>query len=130
MPPLTGPAADQLERDREALLVAPIAAYLHEHLGQRMAAHLAGVSDAKQISLYIREIGAEPSPATERRLREGYKVVRMIIDAYDSKTAKAWLFGTNSCLDDEAPIDVLGHATAPESFTAVVRAARHFASFA
>ncbi len=129
LPALTAPVAERLEHDGNVLTVAEIAAYLQEHLGQRMAAHLAGLSDAKQIGRYTRE-DADPSTATERRLREGYKVVRMISEAYDAKTAKAWLFGTNSRLDDEAPIDVLGQATATESFTAVVRAARQFASFA
>lgn len=130
LPALTAPVAEQLERDGNVLPVAEIAAYLQEHLGQRMAAHLAGLSDAKQIGRYTRENGPDPSSATERRLREGYKVVRMIVEAYDANTAKAWLFGTNSRLDDEAPIDVVGQATTTESFTAVVRAARQFASFA
>ena len=130
VPALTAPVADQLERDGNALSVRAIAAYLQEHLGQRMAAHLAGLSDTKQIGRYTREDGPDPSPTTERRLREGYKVARMIVEAYDAKTAKAWLFGTNSRLDDEAPIEVLGQATETAAFTAVVRAARQFASFA
>lgn len=130
LPASTGAVADQIEHDGSVLSVTAIAVYLQTHLGQRVAAHLAGLSDAKQIGRYTRENGPDPSPSTERRLREGYKVVRMIVDAYDAKTAKAWLFGTNSRLDDEAPIDVLGNAAATESFTAVVRAARRFASFA
>jgi hypothetical protein len=54
--------------------------------------------------------------------------VRMLVDAYDATTAKAWLFGTNTRLDDRAPVDVLGLGTASEDFAAVVRAARQFAS--
>jgi hypothetical protein len=53
----------------------------------------------------------------------------MISDAYDAETAKAWLFGTNTRLDDEAPIEVLRTAEQPEQFTAVIRAARQLASF-
>jgi hypothetical protein len=30
----------------------------------------------------------------------------MISDAYDAETAKAWLFGTNTRLDDQAPIEM------------------------
>jgi uncharacterized protein (DUF2384 family) len=78
---------------------------------------------------YAREDGPEPHGATERRLREGYKVVRMLVDAYDGKTARAWLFGTNTRLDDRAPIEVLGEATDTAEFAAVVRAARQVASF-
>ena len=53
----------------------------------------------------------------------------MLVDAYDATTAKAWLFGTNSRLDDQAPIEVLGDATETADFTMVVQAARQVASF-
>jgi hypothetical protein len=42
-----------------------------------VAAALAGLTDAKQIGACFD--GAPPSP--EHRLREGYKVVRMLVDA-------------------------------------------------
>ena len=130
MPALTAPAAEQLEHDATVRSATEIAAYLQEQLGQRIAAHLAGLADTRQIGRYARQDGPRPSTATERRLREGYKVVRMIIDSYDADTAKAWLFGTNSRLDDEAPIEVLGQASETAQLAAVVRAARQFASFA
>jgi hypothetical protein len=56
-------------------------------------------------------------------------VVRMLVDAYDEKTALAWLFGTNTRLDEQAPIEVLAAATKTSEFAAVVRAARQVASF-
>ncbi len=121
------PGAENSERDGNMLSVAQIAAYLQQHLGQRMTAYLAGLSDANLIGRYTRADVPDPSPATECRLRDGYKAVRMIVETYDAKTAEAWLFGTNSPLDDEAPIDVLRHAADTGSLTAVVRAARHFA---
>jgi hypothetical protein len=102
---------------------------LQGSLGQRMAAFLAGLSDAKQIGRYAHEDGPAPRAAVARRLRHGYKIVRMISDAYDTETAKAWLFGTNTRLDDQAPIEMLRAAESPEQFTAVVRAARQLASF-
>ena len=129
MPTLTASAAEQLERDATVLAPSDIAAYLQEQLGQRMAAHLVGLSDTRQVGRYAREYGPVPSETTERRLREAYKVVRMIAEAYDAKTAKAWLFGTNSRLDDEAPIELLGQATETAQLAAVVRAARQFARF-
>jgi hypothetical protein len=78
---------------------------------------------------YARNGGPQPHGATERRLREGYKVVRMLVDAYDDKTARAWLFGTNTRLDDRAPIEVLGAAIDSAEFALVIRAARQVASF-
>lgn len=128
MPVLTPEAVDHLEHQASALSSGEIATYLQEQLGQRMAAYLVGLGDTRQIGRYARGT-TQPSNVTDRRLREGYKTVRMIVDAYDDRTAKAWLFGTNSRLDDEAPIDVLAAADDGESFKAVIRAARQFASF-
>lgn len=129
MSALTVPAAERLDHEAATLPVQAIATYLQEQLGQRMAAFLAGLADPKQIGRYARPDGPAPRSAVAQRLRHGYKVVRMISDAYDASTARAWLFGTNTRLDDEAPIEVLRNATAPEEFTAVVRAARQLASF-
>jgi uncharacterized protein (DUF2384 family) len=129
MPTLTASAAEKLEYDATVLPSSGIARDLQEQLGQRMAAHLVGLSDTRQIGRYSRAGGPQPSEATDRRLREAYKVVRMIADAYDAKTAKVWLFGTNSRLDDQAPIELLGQTTDPAQLTAIVRAARQFASF-
>lgn len=126
---LTVPEAERLDHDAATLSIAEIAACLQGSLGQRMAAFLAGLSDAKQIGRYALEDGPEPRAAVARRLRHGYKIVRMISDAYDAETAKAWLFGTNTRLDDQAPIELLRVAESPEQFTAVVRAARQLASF-
>lgn len=126
---LTAPDAGRLDREASTLAVSEIAAYLQDRLGQRMTAFMAGLTDAKQIGRYAREDGPEPRAAVARRLRHGYKIVRMINEAYDAETAKAWLFGTNTLLDDEAPIEVLRAADEPEQFTAVIRAARQLASF-
>jgi hypothetical protein len=125
---LTVPEAERLDHDAATLPIAEIAAYLQGSLGQRMAAFLAGLADAKQIGRYVHD-GPEPRAAVARRLRHGYKIVRMISDAYDIETAKAWLFGTNTRLDDHAPIEMLRVAESPEQFTAVIRAARQLASF-
>jgi hypothetical protein len=129
MPVLTVPAARRLDDEAATRSIREIAGYLQEAVGQRVAAAIAGLVDAKQIGRYAREDGPEPHGTTERRLREGYKAVRMLIDAYDAKTARAWLFGTNTRLDDRAPIEVLGAATDTAEFAAVVRAARQLASF-
>jgi plasmid stabilization system protein ParE len=129
MPVLTVSAAHQLDVEASSRSIRDIAAYLQDTVGQRIAAAIAGLADAKQIGRYVRDDGPQPHGTTERRLREGYKVVRMLVDAYDDKTARAWLFGTNTRLDDQAPIEVLGVAKETADFTAVVQAARQVASF-
>lgn len=126
---LTAPQSELLDREASTLPIGEIASYLQERLGQRMTAFLTGLADVKQVGRYAREDGPEPRAAVAHRLRHGYKVVRMISEAYDTETAKAWLFGTNTRLDDQAPIEVLRTAEKPEQFTAVIRAARQLASF-
>jgi uncharacterized protein (DUF2384 family) len=126
--PLVLSTAEQLERDAATQPVAVIAELLQSALGQRMTAYLAGLNDVKQIGRYRRPGGPTPTPLVELRLREGYKVVRMLLDCYDHDTARNWLFGSNSRLDDQAPIGVLRNGTTPEDFSPVVRAARQFAS--
>jgi uncharacterized protein (DUF2384 family) len=129
MPALSDTEVHQLDDEAVTKPMEEIAAYLQAEVGQRVAASMAGLADAKQIGRYARENGPAPSELTERRLRHGYKVVRMLVDAYDGKTARAWLFGTNTRLDDAAPIEVLGSATETTQLAAVVRAARQVASF-
>lgn len=129
MPVLTPPAAERLDHDATTLPISEIAGYLQDQLGQRIAAHLAGLRDAKQIGRYRKAGGPVPNQTTEMRLREGYKVVRMIVESFDEKTARAWLFGTNTRLDDEAPIEVLRRAGEPAEFAAVRAAARQLVSF-
>jgi hypothetical protein len=101
-------------RSRCATLpICEVAGYLQDQLGQRIAAHLAGLRDVKQIGRYRKPDGPAPNQTTELRLREGYKMVRMIVESFDNKTARAWLFGTNTRLDDKAPIDVLRSRQGP-----------------
>lgn len=127
MPVMTDERARSLDREATVLPIAEVAGYLQQELGQRMASHLAGLDHVKQIGRYVRGDVA-PRAQAERRLRAGYKAVRMIAGTYDATTARAWLFGTNTRLDDQAPIDVLREATSGEQFATVVRAARQFAS--
>ena len=107
--------------------IGTVAERLQANLGQALTAHLAGLADTRQIGRISRG-EHRPQQATARRLREGYKAAGMIAELYDWETAKAWLFGTNTRLDDQAPVEVLGRATTDEQFTDVARAAKQFAS--
>lgn len=123
------PSPERLDHDAATLPIGEIASYLQSALSQRMAAHLVGCRDAKQIGRYRKPNGPEPHPTIELRLREGYKIVRLIVESFDDKTARAWLFGTNSRLDDEAPVDLLRRATEPTEFARVKAAAKQLVSF-
>ena len=117
----------EVEHQATTMSISTIAKQLQANLGQALTAHLDGLADTRQVG----RIGRgehQPQRMTARRLREGYKAVGMIAELYDWDTAKAWLFGTNTRLDDQAPVEVLGSATTDEEFTDVARAAKQFAS--
>jgi len=71
----------------------------------------------------------EPGPLPLGRLRSGYETVQPIIGRYDGNTAKAWLFGMNPWLGDEAPAYVSRHGDQLEAWEKVVHAAQDFAEF-
>jgi hypothetical protein len=105
---------------------AEIAGYLQDTIGQKVTAYLAGVEDPKLVGRWSRgEI--QPRGFAETRLRHGYLIVRMLVDAYDAETAKAWLYGSNSRLDDRAPALILRKAERLEDIQLLVPVAKAFA---
>jgi len=52
---VTESVATQVHEEAHTLSAAEVAGYLQERLGQRMAAYLAGLSDAKQVGLRRRD---------------------------------------------------------------------------
>ncbi len=79
MPPLTQDVVEQIDDATSKTDNRALAAYLRDQLGQRVTAYLVGAADPKQIAAYAR--GGSVSDVRARRLREGYKVVRMIENA-------------------------------------------------
>jgi hypothetical protein len=100
------------------------AAYLQETLGDRITAYLAGLPDTSALAASVRD---EADANVAGRLGEAYRAVRAIADTYDARTAQSWLFGTNSFLDDAAPIEVLRAADRAEVLNSVRAAAHAFA---
>ncbi len=122
-------APEQISDEAARLSITEIAEFLQQHLGQRMTAYLSGVTDPKMVSRWI---AAQNTPRDESkmRLREGYQVVRLLVGVYGNDTAKAWLFGSNTRLDDQAPAYILRHASNWDDLRFVVPAARTFAGAA
>lgn len=100
-----------------------IAAGLAELIGPGIAAHLVGLADADAFTGLASPDDPGPDAVTEMRLRQGYMIVRTISDRLGPETAKAWLFGANTCLDDEAPIDVVRSSSDAEELDTVHAAA-------
>jgi hypothetical protein len=113
-----------IEREATMLGISKIAGYLQAHLGQKITAYLAGIDSAKTVGLWISG-SVDPRDLPKTRLRYGYQAARLLIEAYDDETAKAWFFGSNTLLDDEAPAYVLRHGTTPDDLRLVIPAARN-----
>ena len=127
MPLMLDPAV--IEREATVTGIAEIAAFLQDALGQKVTAYLSGLRDAKIVGRWVRG-QADPRDLVKMRLRAGYQAARLIVEAYGPETAKAWFFGCNTRLDDEAPASVLRRARTPDDLRHVVPAARAFAGAA
>lgn len=116
------------EIDAVAATLSPgeLASFLQNKLGQRPAAHLLGLDDAKQLGRYQKPVGPRPRPVVEARMRETYKLVATIEAELGPEAAGPWLNGTSSALDYRAPADLLRVARKPDDFTPVRTAARQF----
>lgn len=123
---MTADAVHAVEAESSTADIPTIARYLQEQLGQKMVAYLSGVRDPKMVGRWARG-KHHPRPDTLMRLRKAYEVTRLLVDAYDAETAKAWLMGSNSRLDDEAPAYLLRYAETLDDVRLVVPVARAFA---
>ena len=122
-------APTQVSDEAARLGIEEIVEFLEQHLGQRMTAYLSGVKDPKMVGRWAAG-RHRPRPGAAQRLREGYQAARLIVTAYGDETAQAWLFGSNTRLDDQAPAYVIRHASSWEEMRSVVPAARAFAGAA
>jgi|tagenome__1003787_1003787.scaffolds.fasta_scaffold20953126_3 hypothetical protein len=114
-----------VEREAATAEFADVAGWLQDHLGQQLAAYVVGLRDPKVVGKWRR--GGHPRATAEFRARTAYVAARMLVDAYGETTARAWLLGSNSRLDDEAPAWLLRHAEEPGDVRFLVPAARAFA---
>jgi hypothetical protein len=116
------PAAVQREATTQS--AGEIVRYLQKTLGPQIVAYLSGLKDTKMVGLWAK--GAKPRDVAGMRLRYAYQAARLLDNAYERETARAWFFGTNTRLNDEAPAYVLRYAKTPEDVRFIVPAARAF----
>ncbi len=111
---------EQVHRLAVSEEIATIAQSLQETLGQRLVAFAVGIKDPKAIGKYA--TGRGPRADTEARLRDLYRVTRLLLSQENPATVRAWMIGANPELEDTAPIQALHDGrTAP-----VIRAAQAF----
>lgn len=101
--------------------VPEMAAYLQGVLGQKITALATGTSDPKAVGEWARA-ERTPRPEAERRLRETFYVVGLLMQSEAPRTVKAWLIGSHPQLDDRAPALVI----AEDDPAKVIQAARAF----
>jgi len=102
--------------------VSTLVRSLQEVLGQRLVALIAGVNDVKAVGKWARG-ERTPHPEAERRLRDAFHVVQVLLQAESAETIRAWFLGMNPDLDDQSPALVLA-----ERPNEVLQAARAFAA--
>jgi hypothetical protein len=105
--------------------IADIAAFLRKHLGAKITAYLSDAASANDVDRWAAG-EVEPGPLHGGRLRPAYEATRLIVNAFGGETARAWFFGMNQRLDDEAPAYVLRHGDRPEDWRFIIPAAREF----
>ncbi len=118
---------EKIETDSKLTPVKDIAEFLQNHLGQKMTAYVCGLNDVKNVGQWING-RVSPKDLSAMKLRYAYYVTRMLVDAFDDETAKAWLFGTNTRLKDEAPAYIFHNSKTFEDLRTIVPVARTFAT--
>lgn len=111
-----------VERQEGQPDVSAVARYLLDVLGQSLTAVIADVRDVKTIGKWASGARA-PHPRAEKRLRDAYQVVQVLIQVESPEAVRDWLLGMNPALEDRAPAVILG-----EDPEAVLRAAHFFAA--
>ena len=120
---------EKIEHDTTVVPINEIASFLQDKLGQKFTAYISGLNDPKEVGAWIQQTVTPRSPK-DMRLRYAYRVARMILKAYGADTVKAWLFGTNTRLRDEAPAFLIRNAQSPEDLKNLIPVARAFAGSA
>jgi hypothetical protein len=94
-----------------------IAQVLQQDLGQRLVAYVTETRSPKAVGRWAQ--GVEPRDEARRRLRELYRTVLILREAYGPDTIRAWLEGANPDLGNQAPVEILrGGRGAPRVFQA------------
>jgi hypothetical protein len=100
--------------------VPEMAEHLQDLLGQKVTAAIAGLTDPRLVGRWARgEAAADAEVA--RRLRDAFRVARLLGQADTPDTVCAWFLGMNPMLDDQAPAELIARDPAR-----VMQAARAF----
>ena len=95
-------APEQAHRKAVESNIADVVRYLQEGLGQKLVAHVAGVSDPRTVARWAAGERA-PRAEHEQRLRCAYQTFQLLLPEEAPHTVRAWFLGLNPQLDDQSP---------------------------
>ena len=82
--------------------IADVVGYLQEVLGQKLVAHIAGVSDPRTVARWTAG-DRSPRSENEQRLRCAYQTFQLLLAEESPHTVRVWFLGLNPQLDDQSP---------------------------
>jgi hypothetical protein len=97
--------------------ILPVVRSLHEALGPRLIAVMAGAS-AETVESWVRGDTA-PSPEIADRLRNAWQAAEMLLEVEHPAVVHGWFNGLNPTLGDRPPAIVVGED--PEAFWIAAR---------
>lgn len=101
-----------------------LTSWLLDHVGQRITAVALGLSDASMLRRYKQGDIGSLKEDREARLRLLFRVSRMVAEAFDDETARAFLTSSNPQLGDKSPVVILSDEPPANAGPEVLGAAR------
>lgn len=106
--------------------ITGVVAELRELLTPKLVASIAGVGETRATRQWA-EGQRAPHQETQTRLRTALQATLVISEAYDARTAQAWMQGIDPALGDRSPATVLRDSVDDADRQAVVVSAQRFA---
>lgn len=95
-------ASEAAHRESVTAPSSDVAGFLQETLGQKLVAHMVGVSNPKTVGKWASG-ESEPRDNHESTLRHVHQISRLLMTEESGHTVRAWFMGLNPQLDDVSP---------------------------
>lgn len=97
---------------------AEVVSTLNDHLGNSIVAMMSGVTPETVSRWSDKRRKASPKPDSERRLRDAYAVFVDLVKVDSPHTVRAWVIGSNPCLGDASPVEMIAEGDSRAVFAA------------
>lgn len=109
--------ARTVHRESTKTSAADVAAFLQETLGQKLVAHMVGVSNPKTVGKWAAGESA-PRGGHEAALRSVHQISLLLLTEESPHTVRAWFMGLNPQLDDESPANAIADGRTADTLIA------------